>query len=564
MKKGLLILSTIFIFFITKSQTKTILVDYNVVSGSGKNMTGVNTGPNSVVAGTTKNCLNQIGNRIIRTHDYHGPCDYWSYTNFFNYFTQTFNYAFQSHLPSGYNWTMTDAQIDEIVNSGFEPYFRVGISFPGGGVSPASPMPKDVDGVNFHTFAGIAKRTAMHYTGGWDSGYNYQIPYWEIWNEPNNQASWTVDSAMAYYRMYKQCADSLKSFNPQLKVGGPAAAKNSFYNGGIHFTINPKYVTDFLSYCQTNTAPLDFYSFHMYDRPNPYNLRILTDTLSNYLNQYGFSNTELIVSETNINTPGYDNTAKGCSYLASELISVANTRLSKLIWYRGVDLNPLCYSDSGTNSHLTLNGYAYQFFNALNDTTPVYIQSPGSEFNATNVNDSLNNLMILSGKNSAGTIVKVLVSNHESIYNNLQLSLQNLPWSNTDNISIRTESVTSAGYQTSTSSQAGNSTMTLNLSNVADASVYLITFRKNVPNAMEQLISSDKHDVYPNPADQKVYLRTGDKHFTLTLINVYGQILFVQKDNPEMDISHVPDGVYALMILNENGTVEKHKIVVSK
>ncbi len=110
--------------------------------------------------------------------------------------------------------------------------------------------------------------------------------------------------------MYKQVADSMKAFNPNIKIGCPGAAKNAFYGGGNYISLNQSYISNFFQYCQTNAVPLDFYSFHTYDRKNPYHIKQLADTISYFLNQYGFNNTELIVSETNVNTGGFVNTGK--------------------------------------------------------------------------------------------------------------------------------------------------------------------------------------------------------------------------------------------------------------
>ncbi len=504
-----------------------ISIDFNTIVGTGKKMTGVNTGPHSIVSGTTEKCLQNIGTELVRTHDYTGPCDYWGYTNFFNKLNDTFNYSFQSHLSSGYNWTTTDTQISEIVNANLQPFFRLGISDePGSNSPPATPIPKDFDQVNFHTFAGIAKRTAMHYTDSVDNGFNYTIPYWEIWNEPNNNGFWTIDSVSAYYRLYKQCADSLKSFNPQLKVGGPGTAKNAFYSGGIHYTINQNYVADFFNFCKTDSVPLDFYSFHMYDKTNPYSLKILTDTLAYYLDQYGFDSTELIVSETNINIGGYENTSKGCSYLASQLISVANSRLSKYIWYRGVDLNPLCNSDIGTNPSLTLNGYAYKFFNELNDSTPKFLATTGNEFDNANIRDSLNNLMILSGKNSSGNIVKVLVANHESIHDSLHVAIQNLPWTSADLITVTTEQVTSGGYSTSAYTTTGGSVLNV-VFPVTDASVYFITIKNESLTSIKMQDNKSSHlTIFPNPSDNSINFTEVLEN--IKVYNVYGQLVLSQ------------------------------------
>jgi len=566
MKSIIFSISFIFITSFIFSQTKSISINYTSVVGQGKKMTGVNTGPASIISGTTENCLQEIGTEVVRTHDYHGPCDYYGYTSFFNYFNQTFDYNFKSHLTSGYNWGTTDTKIAGIVNANLQPFFRVGISFPGAsGPSPASPMPKDQDGINFTTFAGIAKRTAMHYTDGWNNGFHYTIPYWEVWNEPNNAASWAINSSSDYYKLYHQTVDSLKAFNSNLKVGGPGAAKSAFFTGGIHFTINPEYVSNFMSYCQTNTLPLDFYSFHMYDKKNPYNIRILTDTLAYYLNQYGFTNTELIISETNINGySGYENSAKGCSNLASQLISTVGSRLSKFIWYRGVDLNPLCNADNGNTPSLTLNGYAYKFFNELNDSTPVFISSSQNEFDKTNIMDSLNNLMILAGKNSSNDLVKVMISNHESIYSTMNIALQNLPFSASESISVTTEKVTSNGYETSTSTMSGAASMNINLPAVTDASVYLITLKKESTNSLNTIDFNENEGIYPNPASSKLYIKTNLKEFKTSLINAQGRIILTQNNSNEIDVSEIPNGIYFVTNQGIDGELEKHKLVILK
>ncbi|MBI2258400.1 MAG: T9SS type A sorting domain-containing protein [Flavobacteriia bacterium] len=541
---------TIFTLLIcSNSFSQNFTINFTSSIGFGKKITGVNTGPSSVVSGTTEECLKEIGTALVRTHDYTGPFDYWGYSNFYNKFNQTFNYSFQSHLPSGYNWSTSDAKISEIVNANLQPFFRLGISDePGTTSPPATPMPKDEDQYNFHTFAGIAKRTAMHYTASFDNGFNYDIPYWEIWNEPNNNGFWQIDSVNAYYRLYQQCVDSLKSFNPQLKVGGPAAAKNAFYTGGIHYTINQDYVSNFLNFCQSNSVPLDFYSFHMYDRTNPYSLRMLTDTLAYFLNQYGFDSTEIIVSETNINTGGYNNTSKGCSYLTSQLISTVNSRLSKFIWYRGVDLNPLCNSDIGTTASLTLNGYAYKFFNELNELTPILLSSTGNQYSTANIRDSLNNLMILSGKNSTNDLVKLLVSNHESMHDSLNINIQNLPWSSTDEIKITIEQIKSDAYSSSNYTTVGGTSLNITLDSVSDASVYFITI-KNESLLSDQSINNEKGNlkIFPNPAENTIHFSKEVEN--VQIYDVLGQLILTQNEpTNQILLNNFKEGLYYIKL----------------
>lgn len=302
----------------------------------------------------------------------------------------------------------------------------------------------------------------------------------------------------------------------------------------------------------------------MYDRPNPYNLRMLADTLSYYLNLYGFANTELILSENNNNTGGYTNTSKGCSYLTSELISLVNSRLSKFIWYRGVDLSPLCDADDGTHPNLTLNGYAYKFFNELNDSTPILIKSAGNEFNARNLSDSLNNVMILSGKNTSDTEVKVLVSNHESVYSDLSITLNNLPWHSSDHVAIFTEKVNASGYQTKTTSTAGGSSITYHVPDIRDASVFLISFKKLTTTSTTSPLQTASGKIYPNPAHDIVTVQSNFDHYDLTMMNAFGQVFLQQADLKEIDLRAFPNGLYHLCLRNDVGLVENYRLVVQK
>lgn len=568
MKTKILLLTTLILNAASYSQTKSLTVDFSTTIGNIKKLTSVNNGPISVVSGSSEICYQKIGVEMVRTHDFHGPFDYYGYTNFYDLFNAQFNYSFQSYNPLNYNWTNTDTKISEIITPGFKPFFRLGISFPGQGQPALTPMPKDADGVNFNTFAGICKRTAMHYTDTWNNGFTYDIPYWEVWNEPNNGASWTVDSVQAYYRMYKQVVDSMKNFNPTIKVGGPGTAKSAFYSGGNYFTINPNYVSNFFQFCQTNSVPLDFYSFHTYDRKNPYHIKQLADTISHFLNLSGFDQTELIVSEMNVNTGGFINTGKGCAHLASTLISSSDSRITKVMWYRGVDLGPLCNSDINGEADLQLNAYAYQFFNELYDSTPVRLNSTGNEFVLNNINDSLNNLMLISGKSTDNNMVKILVSNYESVYSSINLSLSNLPWNSSDHIDISIQKVTDNGLETSSSTSAGSTNMTVNLTNVIDASTYLITLRNNSSTKVETLASTSSFSIVPNPSSAdftiKLHHYSSDNEIEITnqLGEIVGERFTFSGNEVKIERGNLKAGIYFVHLKNKGKSSMVEKIII--
>jgi hypothetical protein len=151
------------------AQIKTFTVDYNTNNGEFKSLGGVNCGAVKSVAG-----YKDMGIKEVRTHDYYGPTDYWYYTNGFvnlpvdSSGIATYNSFFNPQLPSSYTFDGgSDAKITNLINNGFQPYFRLGISWPSS-VPPYTPInpPIDANNTTFHTFASICKKTVEHYTAG--------------------------------------------------------------------------------------------------------------------------------------------------------------------------------------------------------------------------------------------------------------------------------------------------------------------------------------------------------------------------------------------------------------
>ncbi len=76
-----------------------------------------------------------------------------------------------------------------------------------------------------------------------------QWPF-EVWNEPNLIPFFTGTQA-DYFQLYKATAVALKSVDAGLQVGGPATSAT-------------QWVPEFLSFCASENAPLDFVSTHIY------------------------------------------------------------------------------------------------------------------------------------------------------------------------------------------------------------------------------------------------------------------------------------------------------------
>ena len=74
--------------------------------------------------------------------------------------------------------------------------------------------------------------------------------FFEVWNEPNLKAFWPSTQA-EYFKLYRATVQAIKKVDDQLRVGGPATAKDSW-------------ITEFLDFCDENHLPADFVSTHHY------------------------------------------------------------------------------------------------------------------------------------------------------------------------------------------------------------------------------------------------------------------------------------------------------------
>jgi xylan 1,4-beta-xylosidase len=91
--------------------------------------------------------------------------------------------------------------------------------------------------------------------------------YFEVWNEPNLEGFW-AGTQQQYFDLYAATARAIKSVSADYKVGGPATAGCGW-------------VPEFIHFCDTNHAPVDFISTHTYG------------VESGYLDEYGNSGTVL-------------------------------------------------------------------------------------------------------------------------------------------------------------------------------------------------------------------------------------------------------------------------------
>ncbi len=209
---------------------------------------------------------------------------------------------------TAYDFTESDKVLAAIVDAGMEPFFRFGISWSDPEKSREHLQPP----ADFQKWAEICEHIILHYNEGWADGYNYNIEYWEIYNEPDCQPDPTVNNFWQgtpeeFYRLYDVTAKYLKSRFPELKIGGYgscgfyALTKTNAVNTGSS-SQNQYFITffeDFLSYIKENNTPMDFFTWHSYTTTwkNQQYIGYVREKLADA----GYADAEIIVDEWNFN-----------------------------------------------------------------------------------------------------------------------------------------------------------------------------------------------------------------------------------------------------------------------
>jgi len=102
--------------------------------------------------------------------------------------------------------------------------------------------------------------------------------YFEVWNEPNlYQSFFRGGSQEKYFELYKITAQTIKTIDSQLRIGGPATSNFNMDGDAIKkaqatgkpfdplsIPWRPVWIEDFLRYCHDNKLPVDFVSTHPY------------------------------------------------------------------------------------------------------------------------------------------------------------------------------------------------------------------------------------------------------------------------------------------------------------
>ena len=240
--------------------------------------------------------------------------------------------------PASYDFACTDESILVCEEAGTKTFFRLGQTIEHQVKKHGTIPPKD-----FHKWAVICEHIIRHYTEGWADGFYLDMPYWEIWNEPDldlddspNKRTWGGTKA-DFFRLYEVASKHLKACFPHLKIGGPALAGNE------------EWADDFVAMVKETGSPMDFFSWHIYCI-EPVHMTMKADRLQTMLEKYGFGDVEQILNEWNY-VKGWEEEyvyslkaihgMKGASFTLSCICLAQHSPIDMLMYY---DTRPSCFN----------------------------------------------------------------------------------------------------------------------------------------------------------------------------------------------------------------------------
>jgi xylan 1,4-beta-xylosidase len=332
----------------------------------------------------------QLGVNIVRTHDV--DCNGTSDIDGLGPNRIFPSWSANPNDPSSYNFGPTDRAILSIVRSGAQVEYSVGHSdLTCAGIAFNNTPPPDPA-----LYAAVVRHVAEHYNDGWDNGYQLRIRYWEIWNEPDLVPFWSGTSAQ-YYALYADTARALKSLHPWMEVGGPALTTNNDLTG---------YRESLLAYIRANHVPLDFYSIHHYSdfTEDPLDFVRLADQYRQLLDSYGFTHTQVQLTEWNYGLVDNPSDAQRAAFAADSLVYMQDAPLDRAFFYRANSngaFNGALINSDGT---LTKTGDAYEAVGSM-EGTPLRLATTGGDQDG---------LAVEAGRSwGARGQVNVLISNYE-------------------------------------------------------------------------------------------------------------------------------------------------------
>ena len=309
-----------------------IKVDFGKKVGTIQPMNCVNNGPVTNRIGSNAQYYKEAEIPYARLHDSNHYAGYGGYhvVDIHSVFP---DFDADPYDPESYDFTCTDRYVASIVSTGTKPFYRLGESIEHAIKKYHIYPPKD-----YLKWAQICEGIIRHYNEGWADGFNYDIEYWEVWNEPDtgykqgDSPTWrgTMDE---FFEFFKTALIYLKGKFPHLKIGGPSLCS---------VTDSMDIREDMMNYLVTGErAPLDFFSWHMYGYMPREEFTRKVRLVKDVLKKYGYTETESILNEYNYVREWTDmhesysviSSLKGSAFIASAMSVCHREGLDMLMYY---------------------------------------------------------------------------------------------------------------------------------------------------------------------------------------------------------------------------------------
>ena len=304
------IISAIIAFFISLSQMiftpNIIRIDFDNIIDEIRPVHNVGRMPEYKLDSENNKVFTEANMTACRTHDI-------TETDIHNIFP---DFSADVNDEKSYHFEKSDKVLAAIVDTGMTPFFRLGISYSNAEKDHELLLPP----TDYTKWAQICEHIIRHYNEGWANGFNYNIEYWEIWNEPdggkyeeiseteyNTENVFWHGSPEQFYRLYDVAATYLKEKFPDLKIGGYGSCgfyaltkTNNVKSGAPAYN---KYFIEFfqgfLDYIEEHQPPMDFFTWHSYSTTavNKRWIKYVNDNLE----KAGYSDAEVICDEWNYN-----------------------------------------------------------------------------------------------------------------------------------------------------------------------------------------------------------------------------------------------------------------------
>ena len=218
-----LLCSLSLVFAVAVSAVAELTVDFSQTNGVIRPLHGVNLGPlcyRGMVDLSAYHC--ELGVPLTRLHDV-----VWVNYDAVDISTIFRDFRNDPALPDSYPFAATDDYIAAVVKTGSSVLYRLGESIEHTPRKYRVHPPKD-----FGKWADICCAIIRHYNEDWAGGFRYNIRYWEIWNEPENQPAMWTGTDDQYFQLYEITAKAIKARWPDLKVGGPSLGYTGEFKDG--------------------------------------------------------------------------------------------------------------------------------------------------------------------------------------------------------------------------------------------------------------------------------------------------------------------------------------------